>query len=106
MTKINEKLAARSTHVEACLGKETFPSPGTASRAAKNINSRRGDGAVRHYKCQYCSKWHIGNTRPATTSLKARRQKALVAQGIERQPSKLDDWTYRKEAHEACERSS
>lgn len=83
MTKMNEKLAARSTRVEACLGKETFHSPGSASRAAKNINRRRGNGAVRYYKCYHCGKWHIGGTRPATIALRVRRQLGEIDETVQ-----------------------
>lgn len=42
----------------ACTGKEAFGSPEVARRIADRM--RRDGKPVKAYKCETCSKWHIG----------------------------------------------
>lgn len=67
-----------------CIGKEGFDTPRAAAKAKDHIarrwNAKRRD-SLEAYRCQYCSKWHLGRPVQQNAKVLKRDHARLVKRG-------------------------
>lgn len=47
----------------ACLRKARYAERGEAAMRAKDARVKSGDWWIKEYRCEFCSRWHIGHDK-------------------------------------------